>query len=189
MPSAELKLAYSSEQICGYHHQGAGYPFLQDRKVTCRHARVRCGRGMYHSLLLSPGKAIACQLTLLRMQPHKRRWFCLYPSRDLLQFDMFAFAALGFLACVVYWWAKPPCEARHVGEMITRLCGLLKKIIPDSDHTRLDPQAGIVFLFVFDDVAYSGSFCPRLRTRRSSSPEARTLSVFGQSRSGCSRDT
>ena len=84
---------------------------------------------------------------------------------------------------------KAPCEARHVGEMITRLCGLLKKIIPDSDHTRLDPRAGIVFLFVFDDVAYSGSFCPRLRTRRSPSPEARTLSVFGQSRSGCSRDT
>jgi hypothetical protein len=52
---------------------------------------------------------------------------------------------------------KTPVKTR-VGEMITSFCGLLEKNNPRFDLTRLDPRAGIVFLFLFDDI------CLRLAT-------------------------
>jgi hypothetical protein len=48
--------------------QGAGHPFLQDRKVTCRLCAVGvCIIHYYHHSASAPA--------LLRMQPHKRWWF------------------------------------------------------------------------------------------------------------------
>jgi hypothetical protein len=142
MPSAELKLAYSSafkQQICGcgYHHSKVpGILFFKIGKLHAACACVPAWSGYvsfthyYH--YSAPEKPLfAVSLRFYGCNLTNDGGLLSDTSRDSFQFDKCRFrgSRLSRL-CRLLAGKAPPCEARHVGEMITRLCGLLEKNNP-----------------------------------------------------------
>jgi hypothetical protein len=171
MPSAELKLAYSSllERLRVRRSSAAiivKVPGILFFKIGKLHDVMRASEWsgyvsstVHHTAtkaILFCLRLYGCNLRSIdgllsvSVYPLDPRVFVSSRNRHV------AFAALGFLASSCTG-GQNPCETR-VGEMITSFCGLLEKNNPRFDLTRLDPRAGIVFLFLFDDI------CLRLAT-------------------------
>lgn len=134
-PSPASQPVWSSA-VCrsgGYHHQGAGC-VSSDRKVTCAGPGAR---GSHH-ITRPRGKPSTLRCAVWLADCHASTDATTMVSSSVCPSRVVTVHAiskcrfrgsrpLAYLRC----WRASPCEAR-LGEMITRLCGLLRKIILDS---------------------------------------------------------